>query len=401
MRYAENGQRSVPLARTLRNLEDFLLRSPIEIQFSAFRPKTAIIGKALLKYDSPAGPASDRVYFGKGLSPRQNVASACFEFFERDSARMRPADPVLEATFDEVSGEAVDPRRFHLAPGSLFDPAQPIDWVWGTSLSRNIPILVPACLVFLPYVHPESKKDIALADSNGLASGNNIEEAILHGLLEIIERDQVIISEYNRLPFQAVRNETVPDVCRPTIELLEAKGFQVRLLRGASDIPIPFMAALLLHAHRARQCSVAFGCHLDPTIALERALTEAIQLLPPSARHGEWMNAGAPRNYLSEIKDEIPFGAVENQAGASLKESIETCVRLLAEIGSEVIVFDLTRPGIPFPAVRVLGTEIQPCLHKNSLRVSRRFFEVPIKLGHRDRPLPRSRVKIRPILGYR
>ena len=65
-----------------------------------------------------------------------------------------------------------------------------------------------------------------MSDSNGLASGNNMEEAILHGLLEIIERDQVFISEYNRLPFKRIIPESVPGACKPTIDRLTDKGFR-------------------------------------------------------------------------------------------------------------------------------------------------------------------------------
>ena len=59
---------------------------------------------------------------------------------------------------------------------------------------------MPANLVFCPYEPPGSGKGIAWMDSNGLAAGNDLEEAVLHGLLEVVERDAIMISEHNRLP---------------------------------------------------------------------------------------------------------------------------------------------------------------------------------------------------------
>jgi YcaO-like protein with predicted kinase domain len=108
-----------------------------------------------------------------------------------------------------------------------------------------VPVLVPANLVFLPYITTDDDKYFVFESSNGLASGNNIEEAILHGLIELIGRDQVLISEYNRLPFKRITQESLPDACSPILELLANMGFQVYILSGTSDIPVPFIAAFI------------------------------------------------------------------------------------------------------------------------------------------------------------
>ena len=81
--------------------------------------------------------------------------------------------------------------------------------------------------------------------------------------------------------------------------------------------------------------------------------------------------------------------------------AIETCVEALSRVGSEVIVVDLSLPDIPFPTVRVLATGLQPLLHEGDMRFSRRFFEVPVILGHHCRSADPGRVRIWPIVGYR
>jgi ribosomal protein S12 methylthiotransferase accessory factor YcaO len=136
-------------------------------------------------------------------------------------------------------------------------------------------------------------------------------------------------------------------------------------------------------------------------LALERALTEAIQLLPPSFNHKKWLKSGAPQFYLSNLNDEIHFDALKNQATLNIKENIERLVSILKEIDSEAIVVDLSQPDIPFPSVRVLATKLQPIIRKDSVRLSQRFFDVPVKLGLRSRPIPKSEVKIWPICGYK
>jgi ribosomal protein S12 methylthiotransferase accessory factor len=401
VRYTENGARAVPLERTLAEVERFFLAGGMEAQFCLLGRRADRAGRAFLKYLSPAGKANDRLSFGKGLNAGQALASACFEFFERHCAAMRPDDIVREAPYKEVAGTAVDPRRFVLAGRTSYDPALEIDWAWGYTLTRAKPVLVPANLVFCPYEARRREKHIAWMDSNGLASGNNLEEAVLHGLLEVVERDAVAISEYNRLPPIGLDPASLPAACRPTLELLEGAGFRASFFAGRTDLPIPFVAAFLQHRKRSSDCSVAFGCDLDPVVAAERALTEAIQLLPPAHNHRGWLRSGSPRRYAAKPSAWMRFDKLKSLATADLRDNIRVCVAILKSVGADVIVVDLGLPEIPFPAVRVLVPGLQPVLHRSDMRLSRRFFEVPVKLGLRTRPRDPAGVKIWPLCGYK
>lgn len=401
VRYLENGLRSVPLETTLAEVERFFLTSGMEAQFHMLAHQADRTRRAFLKFLSPSGPAGDRVFCGKGLTTGQAVASACLEFLERHCAGTRQEDVVLEAPYERVAGEAIDPRLFTLAPDAAFGPAKEIDWVWGYSLTRGRHALVPANLVFCPYETPRNDRDIAWTDSNGLASGNNLEEAVLHGLLEVVERDAVMIGEYNRLPLAGIIPTGLPAECRPTLELLGRDGFLVDFLSVPTDLPFPFVAAFLHRGDDPSDRSVAFGCHLDPALAVSRALTEAIQVLPPSINHDGWLRSDSPGRYAARPAREIRFGDLKNLASSDLKENIERSVAVLKDAGCEIIVVDLSLPDVPFPAVRVLATGLQPLLHEDDRRLSRRFFDVPVKLGFRDRPLEPAEVRIWPLCGYR
>lgn len=398
--YEQNGQRSVQPEKTIRNIESFFLKSTIEAQFSYKEHKSCKISKAILTY-YPSDEPGVQYFFGKGLTAGQSMISACFEFFERYCARMFPNERILEHSFNDVKDIAIDPAHFSLATNSGYHDTKTIDWVFGFSLSRKKPVLVPANMVFYPYETTDEKKYISRSDSNGLAAGNNIEEAVLHGLLEIIERDQSVISEYNRMPFRRIAQESVPLVCRPALDHLAEKGFKAYILSGSSDLPIPFIIVFLHSDKNPANCSVAYGCHPDPLLAIERALTEAVQLLPPSVNHTRWLKSGSPQFYMSGFTDEIQFDAIESHVTSNIRENIEILVSYLKKIESEVIVVDLSHPDIPFPSVRVLATKLQPCIRKDSMRLSERFFRVPVKLGFRNHPLPASEVKIWPVCGYK
>jgi ribosomal protein S12 methylthiotransferase accessory factor YcaO len=398
--HAENGLRSVPIEKTIRDMERFFLQSPLEIQFTFIKRGLRGINRAVLKYHSPEGKSEDKHFFGKGLTIGQNMASACFEFFERYCARMRPDDRLLEASYREVAHQAADPRLFDLGK-TTFTPDLKIEWIWAYSLTRRRHLLVPANLVFLPYQADKLDKHIVMSDSNGIASGNNMEEAILHALLEVIERDLVNITEYNRFPYRRIDPATVPEVCHPLLKILEKKGFRVYLLSGYTDLPIPFITVFLQHRKISSRCAVSYGAYPDPVIALERAITEAVQMLPPSANHKEWIQSGAPQFFRTEFPEVIPFASIRNIATHDILETIEICVAALEEIGSEVFAVDLSRPDIPFPAVRVLATHLQPRLNEDSLRLSERFFEVPVKLGFFEQQRTMADVRLWPICGYR
>jgi ribosomal protein S12 methylthiotransferase accessory factor len=268
-------------------------------------------------------------------------------------------------------------------------------------LTNSEPVRLPANFVFFPFISGREEKSIAWSDSNGLAAGNNIEEAILHGILEVVERDSVVIGEYNRLPLTEIRTDGLSAEVLLILARLEAKGFSCSFRAVPTDIPIPIISAFLSNRAEPERCSLAFGCHLDPALAVSRALTEAVQLLPPSVNHEGWLRSGSPERYAAPATTKMSLSDLINLSSADLKENIERCIAILKEIGSEVIVVDLSLPDIPFPAVRVLATGLQPLFREADMRFSRRFFDVPVNLGLRAKPLDPAEVKIWPLCGYR
>lgn len=401
VRYGRNGLRSVPIERTLAAIDRFFLASDMEVQFGLFERDPGGKPCACLEFLSPAGEAADERFFGKGASLEQAFASACCEFFERHAAKMRPEDEVVEASYKALGSGARDPRSFCLAPDVGFTDERVIDWVPGRSLTRAETVWVPANLVFLPYKPGREEKRIAKGDSNGLAAGNNVEEAILHGVLELVERDALVIAEYNRLPMREIAPGGLTAEMLAMLDRLAAAGYAHSLRLMPTDLPVTVVAAFLRSAADPADCSVAVGCHLDPKLACERALTEAVQLLPPASNLDDWRRLGDPGRYMERTPDPVDLGSIPDRASPDLKANIATCVDSLRAAGAEVIVVDISLEGLPFPAVRVLAPGLQPLARDKDRRLSRRFFEVPVELGLRDAPLAPDEVRIWPLCGYR
>jgi len=213
---------------------------------------------------------------GKGLDAMAARVSAVMEAIELRHAEQLPAR----------SGELVTPRRaglpypldaLDLAAGSLVHPDLPLRWCVGTGLLSCRAVAVPVDLVRLDHTfYPEWCPPLFRATSNGLASGNTLDEATVHALAELCERDSLAYLRtrpartWPRLDTGTV---TDPDA-RTVLGLFDRDGTEVDVVVAATA-PWCFEARIRSPLHPVTYTGA--GCHLDPAVALLRALTEAAQ----------------------------------------------------------------------------------------------------------------------------
>jgi ribosomal protein S12 methylthiotransferase accessory factor len=135
---------------------------------------------------------------------------------------------------------------------------------------------VPAELVFNPS--PDVGAVLFGASSNGLASGNSVEEASLHALLELIERDIWSI-EFVRNRSARIAEESLPAEVREIAERAGRHGLRLVVRAVPNDFGLPFFAAYVCDPKTPsrRFFNGGWGCHLGRGIALMRAVTEAAQ----------------------------------------------------------------------------------------------------------------------------
>jgi ribosomal protein S12 methylthiotransferase accessory factor len=140
------------------------------------------------------------------------------------------------------------------------------------------------------------------------------------------------------------------------------------------------------------------GAHFDGRIALLRALTELNQFLSIGLMGGgsgdkSSLDGSTPlrlRDHPFLTPSDVPavqpvfdskFGDLDAHEQAS------ACVRLAAQEGLDFLVLDQTRPDIDVPVVRVIVPGLR---HFYRRFAPGRLYDVPVKLGWRDRPLPES-----------
>ena len=313
------------------------------------------------------------IYAGKGATRTQARASAMMEAFERYSAERKPEDETFTAHPEDCDG--LDPESLIL-PGST-DLKSELEWINAENLTGDEEVPVPANAVFHPYNPPEGCMSLFRSNTNGLASGNAREEAIFHGLMEVIERDAWSLFEARRGPKVEVDcSGTDNDIISGLLEKFHAAGVEVTLVDLTADTGVATVAAVADDTvlRDPALLTIGVGTHLDPEIAVIRALTEVAQSRATQI-HGtredtvraEFMRRAGyermkrlNRHWFSEPEDTITLDEMEDLSTRSFRGDLEITLRKLRESGLEDVFYvDLTRDvGVPVVRVIVPGLEV-------------------------------------------
>jgi len=359
---------------------------------------------------------------GKGTTDIEARVSALCEALERYSAVYRGTELRVFGTGRQLGKDGIDPRtilgfseaqyedreawnarptgRFHRVP-IPYDHRRWMSWTPVWSLTGLETRFVPTALCYFGYAGPG--EEIARADSNGLAAGNCLEEAILHAFLELVERDAVAIWWYNRTRQAEIALQDVADpFVQGVVRLHDRLERRVWVLDLTSDLGIPVFGGVSAVADGSR-IIMGFGAHLDRAIALRRALCELGQALPlalaseedrrrtllpdhPLALHW-WRNETLETQpYLvpAGVRTLDEFAAYES---ADLLDDVRECVMRARRAGLEVLCLDLTRPEIDLHVARVFVPGLR---HFWRRLAPGRLYDVPVQLGRLEAPLSES-----------
>ncbi|MFF4340454.1 TOMM precursor leader peptide-binding protein [Kitasatospora sp. NPDC001540] len=373
---------------------------------------------------------------GKGRTDVQARASALGEAMERFSGVFQGDEARRTATFAELGDAAIHPSRtllysarqyaerdrwnvkqsmFNVVPVP-FREDDPIEWSPAWSLTERRHRWLPTQAMYYGYRH--GGRFYAAGDSNGCAAGTSFEDAVLQGFLELVERDAVALWWYNRVQRPAVDLDAFGD---PYVDQLREvyRGLrrEIWALDLTADFGIPVVGAFSRRLDAGSDGAnedvlIAFGAHLDPHIALTRALTEMNQFLGPVAgdEHGRVTYAGAD----PEQKAWWTTATVANQpyllpdpnaprstpaswlplAGADLADDLALVQKIVEDHGMEFLVADQTRPDVGLPVARVIVPGMR---HFWARFAPGRLYDVPVRLGWLDTPTPESELNPIPV----
>ena len=410
---ARNRKHVSPLTGVVSHLDRIESGQPLDASFIARHnfspcPETVEALQSGLSGDS----------YGKGSSAEQGEASALMEAIERYCGIFQGDEIRTTRRFvDFADGEAIHPNTIlnysdeqfaraddgHDCGGDgapfRFDPTAETEWTPVWSLTEQRFKHIPTGLLY--FFHESDSVNRIAADSNGCAAGNTLEEAILQGFLELVERDAYAIWWYNKLELPEIDLDGCEySYVRDLRTELSGRGRSLWALDATSDLGIPVVVAVAHWTKDGREhIEVAAGAHFDPRVAILRATTELNQFIAISQMRTRWGDAadegddyGMEPLPLSEHPYMRPNGKVSfagpgpfaDFAQLDRREQVLTCVKLAEQHGLEVLVLDQTRPDVDVPVVRV----IVPGLRHFYRRFGPgRLYDVPVKLGRRERPI--------------
>lgn len=337
-------------------------------------------------------------------------------------------------SYNNISDHALDPRTTGLYQPEFyqrhdaytpFTPDLNTHWVWGYSFKEQREILIPEQLVY--YLDQRTDHRNFVQDcSNGCATGSCIEEAILYGLLELIERDTFLISWYAKLGLPRIDTSSCQN---PEIHFMENRisrlGYDVHLYDMRLDLSPPAVMSVAVRREEGLgQLVFAAGASLDPEGAIYGALSEVASYVPGfeervSKKQPELEQMANDYNYVMKLEDHgLLFGLPQmapladfvfqqNNAPShsvndlykeyeqkrpfslNLLDDLHFCIDEILDQGMDVIVVDQTSPEQSLIGVKTVSV-IVPGL-------------MPIDFGwHRKRVMDLPRLRTVPrTAGFR
>jgi len=223
---------------------------------------------------------ADVVTFGKGPEPVDAEVSAYMEAIEFYFAE--PGVSAIRTRWGrahDISGaDRVEDAILDFIPlhGKHPDLEAPLLLASAIDLESGEEALVPAELVFRPA--PDIGQTLFGSSTNGLASGNSLEETSLFSLLELMERDIWSI-ELARQTSLLVAPQSLPDDVREIAERVERQGLGLKTRAVPNAYGLPFFASFLFDPRTPRfeTFNGGWGCAFDPAAALTQSVMEAAQ----------------------------------------------------------------------------------------------------------------------------
>ena len=346
------------------------------------------------------------VYNGKGATRMDAKASALMESIERySSLPSGNRKKMIQGSYNELSkvSKTLHPSNV-VEPTILeYDDEMIMDFLSGYDLANNEWILIPAPLALFRYSpKPPAINPFAYHHTNGLASGNVLEEAICHSLCELIERDATSLAELNAsaLPYNFLRTMTkylsenglqidpvdgtefvdddskYPDVDISNIDFKPISN----LVKKFNDAKIPLIikditspigvptfnaSSIEWITEDYGYLAEGHGTHPDARIALLRAITEVsqtraanIQGARDDLRKISYGNSNSDEKktwQFMKSKNTIQFSDIKSFINDDILDDINFILSRLVSNGlNQIIVVDLTNPQIMIPVVRTI-----------------------------------------------
>ncbi|KAF0250589.1 MAG: hypothetical protein FD167_16 [bacterium] len=327
---------------------------------------------------------------GKGLTLMQAKVSAVMESIEVWHGEELSIDHSVSTTANLIQQNLLsyNPSTLIPMPGGFFSDTIPISWVSCEDITNNTTTYMPKELMDLNWtLKQQAHLPCFMSNTVGLASGNSLLEATLHGLCEVIECDLLVqyssyIANNSR---KLVELQTIDSsLCQQLIEQYKQANAKVYVEDISSDFGLAgFQVNVSLSDHIG--LSTGYGCHPNRETALLRALTEAAQcratvisgarddIHPISYHTGR--NPRSDSHFLQQLaqqKQLTDYRTIISSDSNYIEDDLQAIIKTLKEkLRTVVLVTDLSNQHYGIPVVKVVVPVLEHPLHKMGARASR------------------------------
>ncbi|WP_045094572.1 YcaO-like family protein [Legionella fallonii] len=274
--------------------------------------------------------------------------------------------------------------------GFTLDALQQKELAWssGVELNTGKEIYFPSSLIDLDsHILNDNRLGCFPATSNGLASGNSLDEAICHGIFEVIERHCWALAEHSAPRY--IDSATIKAThLLALLNKANSDSIQFKICELTTELGVPAYSAVLFDRRGTRQLDffIGAGAHLSSVVALSRAVTEAIQsrLTMISGSRDDIFPANYQfkkkftRNDTAGFHSKHQAAFVETKVPDDFTRCIDELLQRLKQQGFEqVIVYNHTRSELGIPVVHVIipGMAFDWFKHKTQAYVPDFFCE--------------------------
>jgi ribosomal protein S12 methylthiotransferase accessory factor len=297
---------------------------------------------------------------GKGGTPDQAEASAVMELAERFSffSFVKNQKNFFTDQYANVKEKAIS---FKKIAQSVHDESEdlpvsrkiferlPLKWTWGYNLTSEKELLIPFDWFF------------AINEFNGPSAGNCVEEALIQGICEIVERHTSSIVSQNKLKVAAIRPESVTDpLVLEMFRKYSKAGVNLYLSDFSLDTGIPTVGVMAYDPVTFPELSEIVwtaGTAPDPQKALSRALTEVAQLAGDFNTGANYVASGLPKytrledaQFIINPAKKVDISDLPDLSDENIKTEILNSVSALARNNMEILLINTMHPQLQIPA---------------------------------------------------
>ena len=309
---------------------------------------------------------------GKGTTHELAKISAIMESIERWHAEQALTPYLFGSSLELKNNYPLVNLELLLkySPQHHLQDIEKIQFYWSKGLELNTGKEIYFPTTYLDLDHTKIHQTICAphidSNTNGLAAGNTLNEAICHAIFELIERDCWKTLLYSTKKKRIDPTSIMSPHLLALIKNIPLQSMELKIFDITNEINVPTFFATLTDTARIQHVGTFWGAgtHFSTVVALSRAITEMIQSrvsfisglrddLYPSKYEGI---KNVTKKTPTRISSESKFHSfTETQIPGDFKQCIHKLLRHLNQAGyNQVISYEYTQKNIDIPVVKII-----------------------------------------------